>query len=529
MSLTAGSLQPRATRAGVLSHSVLPAGLAGLLTAIVAAFVASWPLGLTNDYLNHLARTAIEARLHTDAALQQFYALSFAVIPDLTMDMTIPWLAPLIGIEAAGGILIWIAIVAPPLAGLFLARTLHRRITGLSLIGFVALFNENIQWGFVNFSISMALALVGFTLWIRMLSSGRRTLLFAPFGLFLALNHALGFLVFGYLVLMWEIASFMQRERGTTRAFLTRLTIFDGVAMAPGLLLLLASASNGAGELPQFGMTDFALLPKLTALWSGALFFTPFIAYAVTIAVALLVYGGLRSGFLAIDRKMVWVCGGLLALVLLMPTSIFGIWGLHFRYPSLLIIVAAASLTFGDDIAARVKRLVYGMTGALVVLVLANGALHMARIDGETRDLRTVLKALPVGAKLLTARDEEADLAFAPHSAGLAVIDRSAYVPNLFTNTSPVDVLPSMRALHMPQSMPLLESELADGANRALPGAQNGHWSPTYYYGWPDHWDYLLFFRGSPTSELKMNGICPVSAGETAILYRIVDVDTDCR
>ena len=97
-----------------------PVHVAFGLMALLAGMVAFWPLGIGIDYYNHLARTYIQGHLASEPALQDFYAVSFDFIPDLTMDMIIPWLSQWIGIYAAGGVTVWLALILAPVAGLVL-------------------------------------------------------------------------------------------------------------------------------------------------------------------------------------------------------------------------------------------------------------------------------------------------------------------------------------------------------------------------------------------------------------------------
>lgn len=505
-----------------LRHLCTPGKAALALTALLALIVALWPLGLTSDYLNHLARNAIESRIWFDTDLQRFYGVSLAIIPDLTMDLIVPWLAHLTGIYTAGAMTVWMAFVLPPLAGLMIAQSAHGRITWGALAGFLLIFNENMQWGFVNFTASSGLALLGFAVWMRVQSTWRTTLLFAAFSTFLAFNHALAFLLFGYLVLLWEVACFARGERGSLPAFLGRLASKGAVAMVPGLAVI-ALATGQAQELADVGVTDFNFVVKLSALWSGALFFNQTLSHLVIIALIVAFWAGYRRGIVTLDPRLAWVCAGLLVLVIFIPTTILGIWGLHYRYPAALFILVAASIRFQADGPAGLVKPVSFAAAALLFAVYVNGAFQMSKIDAQARDLRSVLASLPSGARLLPARHEDADLSFALHSAAMAVIERSAYVPNLFTNTSPVDVLPDMRALHMPQSWPVLEEDLAMSKDKSLPEATNGHWSGQYYYGWPDHWDYVLFFRAEPTQTLELSRLCPVAEAEGVVLYRVAN------
>ncbi|MEM6463050.1 MAG: hypothetical protein AAF724_14145 [Pseudomonadota bacterium] len=503
-----------------IASLVTPGRVGIMLGAIIAVMVALWPFGLTSDYINHLARNYIEGHIWFDSDLQNFYALSFSVIPDLTMDMIVPWLSHITGIYAAGAVTVWIAFVAPPLAGLLIARNLFGRVTWFSLAGFLVVFNTNMQWGFVNFTASTGIALLGFALWMNWGPHWRRTLLFIPFCAFLALNHALGFLLFGYLVLLWELACFARGERGTRWSFVLQLATKDALAMLPGLLVLVLATGNSQ-QLTHVGVADFDLLQKIAALWSGAEFFNPLLGIVITFAAIMAVYMGLRGRVVSIEPRMAGVCAGMLFLVLAMPTSILGIWGLHFRYPAVLVILVAASLHMNTDLGKSRIRLAAIAVSALLLAGFANATFQMQSIDRQTRELSALLSGLPQSARLLPARSADAELSFALHSAAMAVIERSAYVPNLFTNTSPVDVHPKMLAQHMPQAWPLLEEQLLSTRDLTLPAPGNGHWSRSYYYGWPKHWDYVIYFRTAANQALQIDGLCKVDEREAFALYRI--------
>lgn len=506
-------------KAAVWRDFVTPWRVAWLLAAMTGALVAFWPLGTAGDYMNHLARNFIEARVWFDPVLQKNYMVSLAIIPDLAMDMIVPWLSYLTGIYAAGAMMAWVGFVLPPLAGLMIAQTLHGRVSWMALLGFLAMFNQNMQWGFVNFAVASGLALVGFAFWIRNPPTWRRSLIFAPFGIVLVFGHALGFLLFGYLVLLWEIASYASGQRGSASGFIRQVVTKDAAAMLPGLLVL-ALASGGGDQLPQLGVLNFSFAQKIDAFWAAAAFFNPSLSKLVTLALACLFLIGLRLGFLRMDRRMTWVCLGLLALIIAMPTTILGIWGLQFRYQAALVILAAASIQVrpGHE---RLARQVAAAAAGLLAAAYVNAALQLSRIDAVARSSREVLAHVPVGARILPARAEGSDPLLTFHAASVAVIDRGAYVPNLFTNTSPVGVRPEMRAQHMPQAEPLLEADLAAAAQRELPQSANGYWSPSYYYDWPNHWDYVVYFRPTPGERLSLPFLCPEAEAPDAILYRI--------
>lgn len=496
-----------------------PVIVALFLSVLSALMVAAWPLGLTGDYLNHLARAYIEGEVWFSPALQRYYTVSVSVVPDLAMDMVIPWLSHLTGPYAAGAVMVWMALAAPPLAGLAVARSVHGRVTWLSLLGSFGAFNQNAQWGFVNFLVSTAVAIAGFALWTRLAPDWRRTLIFAPFGILLAFCHALGFLLFGYLVLFWELGSFASGRRGPATTFIRGLATWDALAMLPGLLVL-AAATRASGGLPQEGAIDFAMFEKIASIWSGSMFFNMALAKAVTIALVCAVWIGLRRKMLSIELRMAWVCGGLLVLVIVMPTTAAGIWGLHFRYPAALIILTAASLRVETGLSARDRKLFAVSAIALLAVIHFNASRHMAQVNARMDSLRTMVSNIKLGSRVLSSRSEPMPN-LTLHSDAMAVIDRSAYVPGLFTNTSPVGVQHALHALHMPQSWPVTSEQLESSAGLPLPPSKNGLWSPTYYYGWPKHWDYVLYFRERSDEKLDSPFLCPVSEAAKVVLYQV--------
>lgn len=502
------------------SNSIKPWHVGLLSPLLIAVLVTIAPLGLGGDYMNHLARTYIEGHLSGDPALQRYYSLSFDFIPDLTMDMVIPWLSHLIGVYPAGAVTVWMAFVLPPLAGLMIARTLHQRITWVSLLGFLTVFNANMDWGFVNYAASSGLALFAFAFWIRMQPNWRRTLVFSVVSLFLVINHALAFLAFGFLAISWEVISFAHGERRSRFKFLRQLALLDFPAVALALAYL-ALSMQGAEDLPATLDPLYSVQLKSLSLFTGTLFRSFPIAFLLTAALIGFFWFGTRQKWLAFAPKTGWLCGAFLILVIAMPSAIFGIWGLHLRFTGLLFILLAASVTPTEVFSETARRRISQAFAVIAVLAFANGAAQMIVVDRQFDDLKRVLADLPEGERVLhVLSDPGHDSAFTAHASALAVIERSAYVPNLFTNTSPVDVTADMVDWHMPQAKPLFAEDLAELAAKPAVASRNGYWSLAFAHGWPDRWDYLLYFKSSDGAGLTAAPVCEVSATPEIILYK---------
>ncbi|MEO0548730.1 MAG: hypothetical protein AAFZ91_02330 [Pseudomonadota bacterium] len=500
--------------------AVTPARVALLLAGVITLMVILWPLGLGRDYMNHLARTHIEGHLAGDPVLQQYYALSFDFIPDLAMDLIVPWLSHLIGTYTAGAVTIWMAFLLPPLAGLVLAKTLHGRITWLSLLGFLTVFNANMDWGFVNYNIASGLALLALALWIRTTAGWQRTLLFAPISLFLVINHALAFLMFGFLAFSWEVISYFKHQRGSLTAFVRQCVFVDLPAMALGLAYLFMSV-QGASDLQQGVDPLYNFGQKARTLTAATEFGSLPIAFLAAFALVGFSWLAVRNQWVSFAEKSGWLCAAFLALVILIPTAVFGIWGLQLRYTAPLVILFGAAIVPSTAFTARLQHSTLAIFACVGAIVFTNGALQMAKIDGDWRRLQSTLQSVPEGSKILSAySSQDIETAFTMHAASMAVIERSAYVPNLFTNTSPVDVLPGMVDLHMPQAYPLLPEALSARAAAPPQPSTNGYWSTAYANRWPETWDYLLYFKSSDDPGLSGFPVCEVDASATVILYK---------
>ena len=521
MSDASASLDTSKPRSGA-GLRLSPLSGAMVLLLFLGALAMAFPIGLSRDYFNHLARNHIEAQIWADPDLQRHYALSFAVIPDLTMDLIIPWLSQLVGTWRAGALTILLALILPVFGGLLVAREAHGRVTWLSLGGFLAAFNVGLEWGFVNYVASSGIALIGFAFWMRSQPGRARMVGFGLFGLFLALNHALAFLLFGFLALVWEIASYAENERGNRWAFLNSLLRNDLPAMVPGVALI-GFAMMGASDLPRGTAEFFSLSQKAYGFSSGFYFFNPGIGFVALVGTCGLAAWLLLKRYVQLPRKMAWVCCGLLVLNLLMPTSVMGIWGLHLRFTAPLVILFFASARLSPEVPVMARRVVSFGLASLMALVFLNGGMHMARQNAEANELRALFDALPRGARLLAAYENgpSLDFPFVMHASGIAVIERSAYVPNLFTNTSPVDVAPQNIHLHMPQSLPLSAEMLREAAKKPSAFSANGFWSMGFADNWPERWTHLVFFTGQPGDSLSGLPVCEKARTGSAVLYRI--------
>lgn len=136
-------------------------GLCVVLT--VPLFVVDVPpLG---DYPNHLARVFVLASLPHDDVLARFYAANWSVIPNLALDLIAPPLINVLPVHVVGRLLIAAAVLLPVLGTVAYNTALGGRWWSLGA-GLIA-YNSCLLCGFLNFEISVGVALLLAAVWLR--------------------------------------------------------------------------------------------------------------------------------------------------------------------------------------------------------------------------------------------------------------------------------------------------------------------------------------------------------------------------
>jgi hypothetical protein len=161
--------------------------------------------------------------------------------------------------------------------------------------------------GFANFSLSLALALLAFALWVRLDEKPWRGVLFVPIGLAVWLCHSAGWGVLGVLVFGYEA----HRLRGW-RALLAPWPLF------PPFLMMLAEPAAGSGIDYGQGVASYKL-----GIWVKALADTNVtldILSVLVLAGAILIAARSR----AIDGRIGWAALLLALLTIAMPRHLGG-------------------------------------------------------------------------------------------------------------------------------------------------------------------------------------------------------------
>ena len=134
-----------------------------LAAAMVLGIVLAVPFFVTDvppvlDYPNHLARYFVLAH-PDDPALSQIYAPRWRILPNLAMDIAGTWLLQLIDVHVAGRVLLAISLFAPVAGVIAYSRAVFGRFSYWPLASGTIAYNAVLFLGFMNFLLSLGLAL----------------------------------------------------------------------------------------------------------------------------------------------------------------------------------------------------------------------------------------------------------------------------------------------------------------------------------------------------------------------------------
>ncbi len=525
---------PAAARRG--APSPLPtersvAAIYAALGAIALAPLLVFEHPAFTDHPNHLARLHVLVA-DADSPIRAVYEPAWALIPNIALDAFAvamhPWLTPEAALQAAtvgalAGILLGVAL---------LQRRLFGALDPLAWFAVIPVFNLATSMGYVNYLIGAAIALLALPLWLAWAGKPAwwRVLAFNAIGTALFFSHvaALGF--FGLVIGAYELARAARRE-GLAVASIARLTLSLLATFALPLgLALLADRPHHVATFSYAAKARMALAP--TWIVPAPAFLLGFVA------LALLLYEGVRSRQLHVARTWRAPLLLLLALTLALPSKLSLLADLDARVFVCVVFLAISVSRLAAPSRTRVTALALALLAVVAArsLVVAN---HWRAWSEELDGFRAAIARVEPGAALLvaewdsssearrcaTARPEPPHLFW--HVPSLAVVDRAAFTPLLFTGAGmqPVRPTAAYRALDTAASSPvphgLLERaadpEMIEDVRRSLDPTAG----PGYFLAWPETFDYLVFLHGGcPEGNLRAP-VTKLSEGGFYTLYRI--------
>jgi hypothetical protein len=508
---------------------LVPLTLSPLLWASVPPLV---------DYPNHLARMWILAQNGALPDLASNYAIAWRVLPNLAMDLIVPALAQIMPLEVAGRLFIALIMLSLVAGTMALHRALHGRLTLWPLSALLFLYDAALFWGFLNCLFGIGMFLLTFSGWIasRRWRAAPRIVTFAAIASLLLILHLFAFCLYALAVGTYELGRRLAEGKLSLRALVSLGAV--GLQFIPGMLLWIASLSNFGASYTRYG----DLAAKAYALQAPFTFGpTPILLDRAMLIFSLgflIVAIGARALKLAPEMRLPLAAMVLAAVA--MPTWLSASWLSDIRLPVALpfVLIASAQL----DVSRF--RAVGGFAAvALVLLGIRVGAVSASWRDTDRSfaEFRTASQAITPGARLLIVGDEPTagrpfedlpsvlarqwDETFS-HMAALAVIDRSAFIPSLFTGATPVRPTRRNAGLFHTQtsslSPELLAQSMTSEQMSSLDVRPNFLGELPYWGNWPKNFDFVLWIDFDRIASPDLTPLRPAARGSFFSLYRVV-------
>jgi hypothetical protein len=500
-----------------------PRAVALLFVALMAVAiipVLSHRLPPLSDYVNHLARVHVINEIGEDPNLSRFYSIDWAIIPNLMIDLVVPWLSEVMNVYAAGQaftVLSFLLIVSGTLA---LNRALFGRWSVLPLIAIPLLYNGVLLVGVMNYVFGIGLALWALAGWVMIREQRlvRRLALSTLFvvGLFFCHLFVVGIYALGLLA--FELQRLWEK-----RAEPLWPRLFDFVAagipfLSVGILIIAGPTLNTPGF-----SADWEFWGKIHGLFLAINVYYPLIGFALVAVVVL-------AGAYAVRRRALnfhpfgWAVLAVgIITYLAMPRVLLAAHLADQRLPIALAFILIACF----DLQLRTRLARHSFVAVLALIV----TMRVIEVQAVWHDLspraEEFLKSVQMiehGKRILVVHgsgsgDDEITNNDLMHAASLATIERSALVTTAFT-------VPGKHILRVrDEYRKIVETE--DRWPPALPyvlaEAERDDPASTFFWKqWPRHYDYVYILftkRGLLCSDRKH--LTLVHDGTGFQLYRV--------
>jgi hypothetical protein len=409
--------------------------LAALLV-LLSAVPLIWPtIPPLVDLPGHMGRYRVELDLAASPVLQHYYSFKWALIGNLGLDLLVVPLSKLVGLELAVKLIV---LTIPPMtvAGfLWVAREVHGRIPPTALFAVPLAYNYPFIFGFVNFALSMAFAMLAFGLWLRLARLGHfrlRAMVFVPISLLIWLTHTFGWGTLGVMAFSAEFVR--QHDRGQKLAPAALRSALHCLALAPPILLMLVWRTGhvGGGTGDWFNLR--AKLAWLTMAISDR--WMPVDVAALAIIVLLLIEG-YRHPRLEYSRNLGASAGFLALVFLLLPRIVFGSAYADMRLAPYMIAVALIAIRFRDPADPSLSRKL-ALAGLAFFLVRTAATAASFWLYDRTYDRElAALDHVPKSARLVSMVGRDCShpwtMSRLDHLPALAIVRRDAFSNDQWT------------------------------------------------------------------------------------------------
>jgi hypothetical protein len=474
------------------------------------------------DLFGHVGRYRVQLDVANSAYLQRYYEYDWAPIGNLGVDGLVQLLGPILGLEMAVKLIIMSIPVLTVAGFLLVAREVHHRLPPTAIFSLLFVYNHPFLYGFVNFSLSMALAFLAFGLWLRLARQGRfrlRAILFVPISFVIFFAHTFGWGTLGLLAFSAEAVRQHDEGRGWFRSGINAM--LHASVMALPIIIVLAWRGESSGAMTR---AWFYWKLKWEWIYSATRDRWRWFDIATVAVIPLLALFTLVSRQLAFSRNLAFSALVLLACFAILPWTVFGSAYADMRLAPYMLALIPLAIRFREETDIPTARALAVIGLALVVVRMAGTAWSM---EIAARDQEAKLEALnhiPEGAAVVSLVGRECrrvwELPRNSHLPGMIIARRQGFSNDQWQidGTNLMKVIYFDAGVFRKDPSQMVFPEWCGGKRR-----QKRLWTVNKAIEAipPDKFDYLWIVDVPAYNPELTRGMTPVWKGPGSMLYRL--------
>lgn len=392
------------------------------LLALAFAIPLLWPaIPPLTDVPSHLARYRIA--LDRPAALMRWFDHHWRLIGNLGVDLAVIPLAPLLGVERAGKLVVLLIPVLTAGGMLAAARAAHGRMPPTAPFALPLALGWPFQLGFVNFCLAMALAFWLLAGWIALAGRPRlRAGLAVPASWAIWVAHSFAWGLAGLMAFGAELA--LRRGRGERWARAAGGAALNSLALATPALAFLGTGATGAAS-----STGFSWMSKLASLETALRDHWLLLDLGSLLLLLGVLAFAARHRSLRFAPVLAWPALLVAAAFVATPGVLFGAAFADTRIAPYALGLALLAIRPPADRALARGLALAGAAFILVRVAAATASLWLAAADFE-REL-AALPAIPRGASVYAAVRHDCEGSWddrrLDHLPSVAILRRDAF------------------------------------------------------------------------------------------------------
>lgn len=355
-----------------------------------------------------------------------YYAPQWRFVPNLALDIWVSIFYKVFTIDTAVRLFLAVVIVQFFWGAISLHNVIFKNNhSRLILCAALFAYNGPFLFGFVNLSFGLGMALWTFAIWFRWRDKLYIQILLAVLSCLMITAHLFAFGVYAVVLISFILGDFFK---GSCRL---KSLLIDPIHLIVPILIYLTL-------MPRAEMSGVfrynSITQKIADVYSCLGLYNPYMDMLTLFSLLIALILGWRQIKLA---SVMWLPLASLGIIyLLLPHNLGQGSFVDYRMPTAFFLFACASIDW-CDINYKYKLRVEGTLFAICVLRMLFMIVQWHAWQADFLEFRRAFHEIPIGSKLLTlsANPNKIDFSTPPplgHVDALAVIDRSALVPDLF-------------------------------------------------------------------------------------------------